>query len=207
MPLVVVIPENYESLPSAERKKIIPICIKAVDISGCPIPTEWFTDGVAPVRKELVGMAHHTLGDPWRASELAETTVHRLAAKHGRFLGRYPARRVLVKAYWVAEELKTGDSRRTKYPNLFVALDALDEKIRDRTLADPNVYAKRFDQQILLDSFEDRLRREGRTEVRAMFQLVRRGYSWDEVSERVGLPTAEIAKRRFYRWAKKAAGE
>jgi hypothetical protein len=205
MPLVVVIPENYESLPSAERKSIVPIYIRAVDGSGHPVATEWFTDGVAPVRKELVGMAHHTLGDPWRASELAEITVHRLSARHGRSVGRYPSRRVLVKAHWVAEELRTGDWRRTKYPNLYVALDALDEKIRDRTLADPNAYEKRFDQQILLDSFEDRLRREGRMEIRAMFQLVRRGYSWDEVSERVGLPTAEIAKRRFYRWAKKAA--
>jgi hypothetical protein len=199
---VVVIPENYEELPSAQRKQIIPICITAWDAMGQPIASEWFFSGVAPVRRELVGMAHHALGDPWRASELAETTVHRLWARHGSAVGRYPGRRVLVKAKWVAQELKNGDWRRTKYPKLYLALDTLDEKIRDQTLADPREYAERFEQQIMLDSIEDRLQHEGRTLIRTMFQLIRRGYSWQEVAERVALPTGEIAKRRFYRWMK-----
>jgi hypothetical protein len=145
------------------------------------------------------------LGDPWRVSELAETTVHRLWARHGSEVGRYPARRVLVKAKWVAQELKNGDWRKTKYPKLYLALDALDEKIRDQTLADPNEYPKLFEQQIMLDSVEDRLNREGRSLIRTMFQLIRRGYSWQDVADRVGLPTGEIAKRRFYRWIKKSA--
>ena len=200
---VVVIPQNYEDLPSAQRKQIVPICISAWDEMGRPIAAEWFFNGVAPVRRELVGMAHHVLGDPWRVSELAENTVHRLWARHGSAVGRYPSRRVLVKAKWIAEELKTGDWRRMKYPKLYLALDALDEKIRDQTLADPREYAERFEQQIMLDSIEDRLQREGRTLIQTMFQLVRRGYSWREVAERVALPTGEIAKRRFYRWMKK----
>ena len=90
-----------------------------------------------------------------------------------------------------------------KYPKLYLALDALDEKLRDQMLADPREYAERFEQQIMLDSIEDRLQREGRTLIQTMFQLVRRGYSWREVAERVALPTGEIAKRRFYRWMKK----
>ena len=200
---VVVIPENYENLPSAQRKQIIPICIAACDGSGRPIAPEWFLNGVAPVRRELVGIAHHSLGDPWRVSELAETTVHRLWARHGGSVGRYPARRVLVKARWVAQELINGDWRKMKYPNLYLALDALDEKIREQMLADPGQYPERFDQQITLNSIEDRLQREGRTLIRTMFQLVRRGYSWQEVAEQVALPTGEIAKRRFYRWMKK----
>ena len=202
---VVVIPQNYEDLPSVQRKQIIPICITDCDGLGHQIASEWFVDGVAPVRKQLVGLAHHVLGDPWRVSELAETTVHRLWARHGSEVGRYPARRVLVKAKWVAQELKNGDWRKTKYPKLYLALDALDEKIRDQTLADPNEYPKLFEQQIMLDSVEDRLNREGRSLIRTMFQLIRRGYSWQDVADRVGLPTGEIAKRRFYRWIKKSA--
>ena len=202
---VVVIPQNYEDLPSVQRKQIIPICITDCDGLGQQIASEWFVDGVAPVRKQLVGLAHHVLGDPWRVSELAETTVHRLWARHGSEVGRYPARRVLVKAKWVAQELKNGDWRKTKYPKLYLALDALDEKIRDQTLADPNEYPKLFEQQIMLDSVEDRLNREGLSLIRTMFQLIRRGYSWQDVADRVGLPTGEIAKRRFYRWIKKSA--
>ena len=90
-----------------------------------------------------------------------------------------------------------------KYPNLYLALDSLDEKIREQMLADPGQYPERFDQQITLNSIEDRLQREGRTLIRTMFQLVRRGYSWQEVAEQVALPSGEIAKRRFYRWMKK----
>jgi hypothetical protein len=105
---LVVIPQNYEHLSSAQRKQIVPICIRAFDQHGQPIAAEWFFYGVAPVRQLLVSMAHYLLGDPWCASELAETAVHRLWAKHGSALGRYPARRVLKKAMWVGEELMAG---------------------------------------------------------------------------------------------------
>jgi DNA-directed RNA polymerase specialized sigma24 family protein len=203
MASVVVIPQNYEDLPSVERRQIIPICITACDGLGQPIAVEWFVSGVAPIRKELVGLAHHALGDPWRVSELAEITVHRLWKRHGSAVGRYPSRRVLVKAKWIAEELKTGDWRRMKYPKLYLTLDALDEKIREQIVADPRESAERFEQQIMLNSIEARLQREGRTLIRTMFQLIRRGYSWQEVAERVDLPSGEIAKRRFYRWIKK----
>ncbi len=200
---VVVIPQNYGDLPNDQRKQIIPICIAAYDKFGRQIAPEWFDNGVAPVRRELVGMAQHALGDPWRVSELAEATVHRLWARHGSSVGRYPARRVLVKAKWIAQELKSGDWRSMKYPKLYLALDALDEKIREQTLTDPREYAERFEQQIMLNSVEDRLQREGSTLIQTVFQLLRRGYSWQEVAERVALPSGEIAKRRFYRWIKK----
>ena len=158
---VVVIPQNYEDLPPIQREEIVPICITACDRYGQEIAPEWFFDGVAPVRKQLVRIAQYALGDPWCVSELAETTVHRLWARYGAAVGRYPARRVLKKAMWLGEELKIGDWRRRKYPNLYVALDALDEKIREQALADPNEYAALFERQIMLDSVEDRLRQEG----------------------------------------------
>jgi len=37
-----------------------------------------------------------------------------------------------------------------------------------------------------------------------MFQLMRRGYRWHEIAERLGIRTGEIAKRRFYRWLRKS---
>jgi DNA-directed RNA polymerase specialized sigma24 family protein len=202
---MVVIPENYDALPQAQRKRIIPICIRAFDEQGRQIASDWFSRGVAPIRKQLVGMAYHALGDPWCASELAETTVHRLWARHGDSVGRYPARRVLKKAVWIAEELKSGDWRKMKYPNLYLALDSLDEKIRDQALADPLENGERLEEQIMLDSIEDRLQREGRTDLRTVYQLLRRGYSWQEIADRMEVANREIVKRRFYRWIKRAA--
>jgi hypothetical protein len=202
---VVVIPQNYEELSRSQREQVIPICISALDRHGRPIPSEWFWSGVAPVREQLVSMAHRTLGDPWCVSELAEATVHRLWERHRTVVRPYPARLVLKKAMWIAEELKNGGWRKMRYPNLYLALDSLDQKVRDHTLADPKEYAELFEQQIMLDSFEQRLEHEGRTEIRAVYQLIRRGYTWQEVAEHVGARNAECVKRRFYRWIKKAA--
>lgn len=202
---VVMIPQNYEDLPDGQRQQIIPICMAALDRKGQPIAPQWFFDGVAPVRKQLVSLAHYALGDPWCVSELAEATVHRLWSRYGASVGRYPARRVLKKAMWMAEELKFGDWRRRKHPNLYLGLDALDEKIREQMLADPSAYVGLLEQQIMLDSVEDRLKREGRTEMRVVFQLLRRGYSWQEIAEHIGEMGAEPVKRRFYRWLKKSA--
>jgi hypothetical protein len=204
MASVVVIPENYEELSKARGQPIIPICISAVDQLGRLIAPDWFRRGVAPIRTELVEMAHYQLGDPWCASELAETTVHRLWARHGSNVGRFPARRVLKKAMWISEELKYGDWHKMRFHNLYLALDALDLKIRDAMLPDPSKYAELFEQQIMLDSVEEQLELEGRTQIRTMFQLMRRGYSWREIAERVGAGTGEIAKRRFYRWLRKS---
>ena len=118
-------------------------------------------------------------------------------------MGRYPARRVLKKAVWVAEELKNSDWRRMKYPNLYLALDSLDENMRDQTLADPNEYVKQFERQITLDSIEDRLEREGLFEVLTVFRLLRHGYRWHEIAGQMSTDRADLMKRRFYRWIKK----
>ena len=202
---VVVIPDNYEKLPPAQRKEIIPICIRARDEHGRRIAPDWFSRGVAPVRRELVGMAQHELGDPWCASELAEATVHRLWARHGDSIGHHPARRVLKKAVWIAWELKAGHWHQMKYGDLYLPLDSLDEKIREQALADPAESPQRLEEQIMLDLIEDRLRREGRTDIRTVYQLLRRGYSWQEVANHIGAANREILKRRFYRWIKKVA--
>jgi hypothetical protein len=205
MTSLIVIPQNYDDLPEAQRKQIIPICIATLDQKGQPIAPQWFFDGVAPVRKHLVSLAHWALGDPWCASELAEATVHRLWARYGDSVGRCPWRRVLKKAIWMAEELKVGDWRKRKYPNLYLGLDALDEKIRDQMLVDPSTYVGLLEQQIMLDLVEARLQREGRGEMQLVFKLLRRGYSWQEIAEHIGETEREPVKRRFYRWAKRVA--
>ncbi len=162
MTSLVVIPQNYEDLPEAQREQIIPICMAARDRKGQLIEPRWFFEGVAPVRKHLVSLAHYALGDPWCVSELAEATVHRLWSRYGASVGRCPWRRVLKKAIWMAEELRIGDWRKRKYPNLYLGLDSLDQKIREQVLVDPSTYVDLLEQQIMLDSIEERLKQEGR---------------------------------------------
>lgn len=205
MKSIVVIPQNYEELSYCEREQIIPICINAFDRHGRPIPPEWFSKGVAPVRERLVNIARRMLGDPWCVSELAEITVHRLWKKYRTVVRPYPARLVLKKALWISGEMKYGGWRQMRHQSLNVALDVLDEKVRAQTLVDPNKYAELFEREIMLDWFEDRLRLEGRTEIQAVYQLIRRGYTWREVAEHVGSANFECLKRRFYRWIKNAA--
>jgi hypothetical protein len=199
---LVLIPENYYELTEFGAQQVIPICISVYDRYGQPIARRWFSEGVAPARGQLVRIAHHTLGDPWSVSELAEATVHRLWARYGSAFGDYPSRRVLKKAMWLAKELKVTDWRRRKYPKLYLALDALDNKIRDQTLADPNEYAELFEHQILLNRIGDRLQKEGNRELCLAYQLLRCGYTWDEVAKHVGCSSSEQVNRRFYRWIK-----
>ena len=202
MSSVVLIPQDYESLSYAEQEQTIPICIGTLDRRGQPIAAEWFVDGVAPARKQLIRTAYCVLGDAWCVSELAEVTVNRLWERYGNNVGFAPARRVLRKAIHVALELRAGDWRKLKYPKLYVALDALDEGIRDRMLSDPCEFAALFEQQVMLDSVDTRLEGQGLTEMQLVYRLLRRGYSWTEVAENVGNTNADTLKHRFYRWAK-----
>src|SRR5215469_5408997 len=128
MKTVVLIPENYERLSYVERNQVVPICITALDRYGRPILMEWFSKGVAPVRPQLVNIARRVLGDPWRVSELAEMTIHRLWERHRTVVTPSPARLVLKKAMWLAQELKNGGWRQMKYRNLNLPIDALDER-------------------------------------------------------------------------------
>lgn len=112
MELVAIIPQDYDDLPEPVRRRIIPICIATFDRLGKPINPEWFSQGVAPVRRHLVRIAHYWLGDPWCVSELAEETVHRLSKLYGSVIPSYPARRVLKKANRLAVEINVGDWRK-----------------------------------------------------------------------------------------------
>jgi hypothetical protein len=207
MGLFVVIPQDYDQLPEPLRRQTVPICIAAFDRHGQAINPDWFSRGVAPVRRHLVNIARFTLGDPWCVSELTEATVHRLWERYGSALGCFPARRVLKKALSLGTEMNLGDWRRRKYPKMYVALDALDAKIRDHTLADPTRYAELFEQEIMLNAVEDRLEDEGRVEMRLVYQMFRRGYNWPDIAGEVGDAEPERVKRRFYRWMKKTGGE
>jgi hypothetical protein len=184
MELVAVIPQDYDDLPEPLRRRIIPICIATFDRLGKPINPEWFSQGVV--------------------SELAEETVHRLSMLYGSVIPSYPARRVLKKANRLAVEINVGDWRKRKHPKLYVELDGMDAKVRDRALADPSQCPAVFEQQILLNSIEDRLGQEAQTGMQLIYQLLRRGFSWQDIAQTVGEASPDAVKHRFHRWARKA---
>lgn len=104
---------------------------------------------------------------------------------------------------WIAQELKISDWRMRKHPKLYLALNALDQKIQEQILADSTQRIEILEQQMMLDSIDDRLRLEGRSEMRLVFQLVRQGHSWQEIAAHIGDSDPEPVKRRFYRWVKR----
>lgn len=192
---VVVIPFDYQQLPEAEQRAIVPICIASRDCNGNPIAKIWFEKGVAPVQQHLRNVAQIRLGDVWRVSELAERTVHKLWERHGEDGGSWPWRRVLVRAVWEARDIIAGGS--PWYVNHFLPLTL--DSIEVELYASKG-YDEVYDQKVLLDLIERRINQARGPEYQEVLKMLRQGYTWDEVAQRLADPRPAALKRRFWRW-------
>jgi hypothetical protein len=56
---------------------------------------------------------------------------------------------------------------------------------------------------LLLDLVERRIEQDRRPEIGDVFKMLRQGYTWDEVAERLGDTSPEALKKRFWRWMKR----
>ncbi len=195
---VVIIPFNYEQLPESQRNAIVPICIASIDRHGNQIAQIWFEQGVAPVREQLCSIARARLGDVRRVSELAEITVHKLWERHGEDVGIWPCRRVLVRAMWEARDLAAGDSRWHINHTVPLALDSFDGDVRG-SKRDEEIYQ----QHLLLNLVERRIALGRHEEIGEVFKMLRQGYTWEEVAQRLGGQKPEALKKRFWRWMKR----
>src|SRR5580658_3527725 len=182
---VVIIPFDYEQLPEAQRKSIVPICIAAADRHGNPIARVWFEAGVAPVQDQLRAIARYKLGDVGRVSELAEVTVHRLWEQHGSDAGFLPWRRVLTRAVWEAREMAVGGSKWRMKHVVPLALESLDEDCFGTSMTDPNRHEEIYERDLLIALIERRIERDHRAEIREVFKMLRLGYTWDEIATRL----------------------
>jgi hypothetical protein len=197
---VVIIPFDYEQLPESQRKTIVPICIAAADRHGEPIARIWFEKGVVPVQDQLRSLARYRLGDVRRVSELAEITVHKLWERHREDAGIMPWRRVLVRAAWEARDLASGGSLWRIRHTVPLALGSFEGDLYGNGLPDPTRYDKVYEQQLLLDLVEHRIEEDHREEIRDIFRMLRQGYTWEEVAQRLGERTPAALKKRFWRW-------
>jgi len=193
----VIIPFNYALLPEPSRKAMVPICIQSTDRHGNEIAPVWFEQGVAPIHDELINLAYYGAGDPWLASELTETSVHKLWRRHGTNAGETPWRRVWRQAFWEAKDMAAGDWRARRFRVISRTLEQLDREFPEKTV-DPTDYATLFHQRLLIDSIERELREDGLDEMAEIADLVMRGHTWVEIGE--------PQKRRFYRLRKKLFG-
>ncbi len=120
---------------------MVPICIQSTDRHGNEIAPVWFEQGVAPIHDELISLAHYGAGDPWLASELTETSVHKL---WGDGTGRKCRRDTLAQG---VERSILGSERygrrrlesETVPSHLSDILEQLDQEFPDKTV-DPTDY-------------------------------------------------------------------
>lgn len=130
-----------------------------------------------------------------RVSELAEITVHKLWERHGEDAGICPWRRVLVRAHWEARDLAAGNSQWHVNHAVSVALDSLEGDL-DRS----KNYGRIYEEHLLLDLVERRIEQDRQPEICEVFRMLREGYAWEEVVQRLGESKPAALKKRFWRW-------
>ena len=198
---VVIIPFNYEQLPEDRRKKVVPICIEAEDRDGNVIDPVWFEQGLAPISMELTDLAQSVLGDKRMVSDIVQPSVHKVWYKHRHNAGNKPYARIWREAIWEARDQAAGGWRERRFRVVSRTLDELDREFPERT-TDPRDYTVLYHQRIVLQAVEAALEQEGLEEMARVYELLKLGETWSEISTKLE-QGEEPLKRRFYRFRKK----
>jgi hypothetical protein len=193
---IVVIPFDFANLSPLEQEKVVPICLTRKDKNGNNIAWGWF-EAVVKIQAPLKSLARRVLQDAWRVSEVADLAVQSVWASHGHDLGRRPEARIYSQATSYAQDLRAG-TRRERCGRT-VALEDLEESIRNSALRDPADYDARYIAGIQLSRLTQRLEEEGRQEVSYILDLLRNGCNWEEIACLTD-QSANTAQRQFWRW-------
>lgn len=197
---VVIIPSDYEQLPEARRRTVVPIYIESKDRYGHAIHPDWFNRGVAPIHRELIDLAGSALGDRRMVSDIAQPSVHKLWYRHGDDVGEKPYRRVWREALWEAKDLAWGGWRYRRGRLVNLSLEQIDREIPARL--DEQDAAAVYERRILLGSMKKQMREQGADEMIRVHELLLAGHNWAEISERMG-KSADALKHQFHRHAKR----
>jgi DNA-directed RNA polymerase specialized sigma24 family protein len=197
---VITIPFDYD--PQRDGGSVVPIYLSDTDDDGETIFFGWI-EAVIPVQDKLRAVSRRVLGDVWRVSELTDLTIHHLWRKYGENVGRNPAFRVYVTAKRMAYSLEDPGAR--VHLALNISLDALEE-YRDHALFRDNpdtesVYHTNLD----LGRFEAKLRELGREEEFEVYMMLKAGYYWYEIGQRLGR-NPNTVYRQFRRLLRRIAG-
>lgn len=198
---LVIIPFDYVDWPEDRRKKVVPICIEARDRHGDVIDPVWFEQGVAPISKELTELAQSVLGDKRMVSDIAQPSVHKVWNRHRHNTGNKPYARIWRQALWEAKDQAAGGWRERRFRVISRTLDEFDRDFPERA-TDPRDYARLYHQRIVLQTVETVLEEDGMKEMARVYELLKIGDTWFEISEKLG-QGEDALKRRFYRFRKK----
>jgi DNA-directed RNA polymerase specialized sigma24 family protein len=186
---VVTIPFDYDELD--DPNSVVPICIEDTDRQGREIAPGWIT-AVVPIADAIRKLARRRLEDEWRASELAELSVHGVWYKRLDNLGLWPSARVWRYAKWAAEDLRAG-SRRVRrgldgpLPEDETALAAMLRAADPKALARLVPHWKRdfageIERTELFSAIMCQISARGNVQASEMLDMIRHGMNRDEIS-------------------------
>jgi hypothetical protein len=193
---IVIIPFDFMTLSPDEQNRVVPICLTRNDAEGNKIAWGWF-EAVAKIQMPLRLLADRVLKDIWRVSEVADLAVQSVWANHGTDFGRRPEGRIYSPATSYAQDLRVGTRRQRV--GLTVALEGLDEFVRDSVLIDPADYDARYMAGIQLSQLTQRAQDAGRADVSYMLDLLRDGCNWEEIG-RLTDKHPDTVRIHFRRW-------
>lgn len=198
---VVIIPSDYEKLPEAHRRTIIPIYIESNDQYGNRIHPDWFERGVAPIHRELIELAGSALGDRRMVSDIAQPSVHKLWYRHGNNVGEKPYRRVWREALWEARDLAWGGWRYRRGRIVNLSLDQIDREIPSAALDERDAAAV-YERKLLIGTMQKTMREQGAEEMIRVHELLLAGHNWAEIAGQMG-KNADALKHQFHRHARR----
>jgi DNA-directed RNA polymerase specialized sigma24 family protein len=190
---VITIPFDYD--PRRDSNCVVPICLNDTDNNGEKIFFGWI-EAVVPVQDKLKALSIRVLGDVWRVSELTELTIHHLWHKYRENVGCNPSFRVYATARRTAHGLEDPGAR--VHLALNISLDAIEEYRRDAVIANTADTERGYRINLDLQRIERKLKELGRRNEIEVYRMLKAGYYWSEIGERVG-EHPNTVYRRFRR--------
>jgi len=197
---VITIPFDYH--PQRDGESVVPICINDTDDHGETICFGWI-NAIVPIQDKLKTLARRVLGDVWRVSELTDLAIHHVWRKYRDNLGHNPSFRLYAIAKRVAHRLEDPGAR--VHLALNFSLDALAQYRKEALIGDTAETESAYRRCLDLQRFETKLKKLGKEEEFEVYMMLKAGYYWYEISERVG-KNQNAVYRRFRRLLRKVTG-
>jgi hypothetical protein len=178
---IITIPFDYD--PRRDGESVVPICLNNTDDNGETIFFGWI-EAVVPIQDNLRNLSRRVLGDVWRVSEVTDLAIHRLWHRRRENLGCHPSFRLYRTAKRAAHGLEDPGAREHLARNR--SLDRLEQYRKDALIADTPDTEKAYQTHLDLQRFEKRLRHLGNSSELEMYRMLRVGYDWHEIGQRVG---------------------
>ena len=196
---VIAIPFDYD--PDRDGESVIPIYLNDTDENGETICFGWI-EAVVPIQEKLRALSRRVLGDVWRVSEVTDLAIHQLWRQYREDLGCHPSFRVYRTAKRAAHILEDPGGR--EHLSLNLSLDALEGYRRDALIADTADTERGYQTNLDIEWFEKKVREMGRKSELDAYRMLRAGYDWHEISQRIG-ERPNTLHRQFRRLVRRIA--